>query len=120
VTTPRTTAAIPPPPVAGTIGFLRARVLGVPAVSMKRKTLAFAIAVVADLMQLVLFPFFSGGAASPLDDGLDIVVAVSLLFLLGYSHRLALAFAIELVPGVDLFPTWTAVVASIPARATPR
>ena len=46
-------------------------------------------------------------------DTLDIAVALVLSLTLGFSPRLALAFALELVPGADLFPTWTAVVASI-------
>lgn len=101
---------------SGAFGFLRNRILGVPTVSKKRKAVALTIAVLADLTQLVLAPAFAGGAASPFDDALDAVVALALLMTLGFSGRLALAFALELVPGADLFPTWSAVVASIPAR----
>jgi hypothetical protein len=96
------------------LGFLRARILGAPAVSSKRKAIAFTVAVLADAVQLVLWPVFAGGAASPFDDALDVTVAFILLLTLGFSGRLAFAFALELVPGADLFPTWTAVVASIP------
>lgn len=101
----------------GALGMLRNQVLGAPAVTRKRKAVALAIAVVADLVQLVLWPAFAGGAASPFDDALDVAVAVALLLTLGMSGRLALALAIELVPGADLFPTWSAVVATIPVRA---
>jgi hypothetical protein len=104
------------PAKAAPRGFLRARILGAPAVSKKRRAVAFAVAVAADLIQLVLFPAFAGGAASPFDDALDAVVALALLWTLGFSGRLALALAMELVPGADLFPTWSAVVASIPVR----
>jgi len=103
----------------GALGLLRARVLGVPAVSKKRKALAFAIAVLADLTQLVLWPAFAAGAASPIDDALDAAVALALLLTLGFSGRLALALALELVPGADLFPTWSAVVATIPTAEEP-
>jgi hypothetical protein len=98
----------------GALGLLRNRILGAPAVSKKRKAIALTIAVLADLTQLVLWPAFMGGAASPFDDALDAVVVLALLVTLGFSGRLALALALELVPGGALFPTWSAVVASIP------
>jgi hypothetical protein len=117
VPTPLTDAAILPAPRAGVLGLLRARALGVPVVSSKRKAVAFTIAALADVVQIVLFPAFIEGAGSPVEDALDAAVALVLLLILGYSHRLLFAFALELVPGADLFPTWTAVVASIPVRA---
>jgi hypothetical protein len=117
-----TTVATPPVPRTprGALGSLRARVLGVPAVSKRRKRVAFGVALFADLIQIVLWPAFAGGAASPFDDTLDVAVAVVLLLALGVSSRLALAFALELLPGVDLVPTWTAVVASIPTSEPPQ
>jgi hypothetical protein len=114
--------AVPAPvpgPHLGTLGLLRARLLGVPAVSKKRRAIALAVAFAADLVQLVLWPAFAGGAASPFDDALDVAVAAVLCLLLGASPRLALAFVLELVPGADLFPTWTAVVASVPTLDGP-
>ena len=118
---PRTASSPTPAPArpAGLAALLRTRVLGAPAVSKKRKAVAFTIALAADAVQLVLWPAFAGGAVSPFDDALDAVVGLLLLLTLGFSGRLALAFALELVPGADLFPTWTAVVASIPAEAPP-
>lgn len=74
------------------------------------------IAVLADLVQMVLWPAFAEGVASPFDDALDGVVALSLLLTLGWSGRLMAALALELTPGAALFPTWTAVVMSIPAQ----
>lgn len=74
------------------------------------------IAVAADLVQLVLWPAFAGGAASPFDDALDAVVAFALLLTLGWSGRLAAALALELTPGAALFPTWSAVVATVPVE----
>jgi hypothetical protein len=97
-------------------GLIRSRILGAPTVSKRRKAVAMSIAVLADLVQLVIWPAFAGGAASPFDDALDAVVAVALLLTLGFSGRLALALVLELVPGADLFPTWTAVVATIPVE----
>lgn len=91
--------------------------LTVRAVPAKRKKIALAVAAVADVVQLVFMPIFIEGAASPFEDALDIVIAVVLVAVLGFHVRLVLAFATELIPGVDLFPTWTAVVASLPTAA---
>jgi hypothetical protein len=97
---------------------LRARVFGVQPVSKKRRAVALAIALAADAIQVALWPAFAEGAASPFDDALDIVVAISLWLTLGMSWRLAFTFAVELVPGADLFPTWTAVVLTFPSEQT--
>jgi hypothetical protein len=86
-------------------------------VTRRRKALALVIAAAADALQIGLFPLFVEGAASPLDDALDAVTAVLLLIVLGFRWRLALALAAELVPGVALFPNWTAVVISVPSAA---
>lgn len=85
-------------------------------VTRRQKRTALAIAAVADLVQLGLFPLFFGGAISPLDGALDAIVALSLILILGWRWRTAFALAIELLPGVALFPTWTAVVATLPAE----
>ena len=79
--------------------------------------MALAIAGAADLIQLAFIPLFFEGAASPFDDALDAVTAVALLVALGFRWRLAFALAAELVPGVALFPSWTAVVLSVPSAA---
>ena len=88
-------------------------------VSRKRKALALAVATAADLLHIAIFPAFVEGAASPFDDALDAVTAVILLVVLGFSWRLAFALAAELVPGVALFPSWTAVVISVPSAPAP-
>jgi hypothetical protein len=84
------------------------------AVSRRRKKIALALAGVADLVQLGYFPVFGEGAVSPADDALDAVVAILLLVTLGFQWRLAAALVVELIPGATLFPTWTAVVLSMP------
>jgi hypothetical protein len=95
-------------------GALWARLLGVRAVSKRRRAAALAVALLADTLQIAFLPLFSEGVASPFDDALDVVVAAALWILLGFSPRLALAFVLELTPGVALFPTWTALVATLP------
>ena len=79
-------------------------------ISPARRRAARLIAVAADAVQLVLFPLFGEGFASPLDDALDLAVGVLLVKLLGFHWVLLPAAGAELVPGVDLAPTWTAAV----------
>jgi hypothetical protein len=81
----------------------------------RRKRIALAIAAAADLLQLALAPLFGEGALSPLDDALDVVVALLLVVVLGWRWRTALALLLELIPGVALFPSWTAVIATLPS-----
>jgi hypothetical protein len=79
-------------------------------VSRTRKRIALAIAAAADAVQLGLLPVFAEGALSIPDDALDAVVAVLLVVTLGWNWRMSMALAAELVPGLALFPTWTAFV----------
>ena len=61
-------------------------------------------------MQLLLAPVFGEGFASPFNDVLDLVVAALLIRLLGFHWLLLPALAAELIPGLDLVPTWAASV----------
>jgi hypothetical protein len=72
--------------------------------------LAWLVAMAADALQIVGFPLFWEGAVSPADDALDIVVAVILTKLLGWHWVFLPTLLAELVPGLDLVPTWTAAV----------
>jgi hypothetical protein len=82
----------------------------------RRKKVALAIAVLADAVQLGFFPVFGAGGLSAPDDVLDFVVAVALVIALGWRWSLVAALALELLPGVALFPSWTAFVAMVHAR----
>lgn len=68
------------------------------------------IAIVADVLQIALFPAFAGGWLSPLTDGLDVAVAITMIALVGWHFAFLPSFIAELLPGVDLIPTWTAAV----------
>lgn len=72
--------------------------------------LAWTVALLADALQLGLFPLFAGGALSPANDVLDFVVAVVLIRVLGWHWAFLPSVVAELVPGLDLVPTWTAAV----------
>ena len=75
-----------------------------------RVRIARLIAVAADGVQIVAVPAFFSGAASPVNDALDLVVGATLVLLLGWHVAFLPTFATELVPFVDIFPTWTAAV----------
>lgn len=79
----------------------------------RRKKIALAVCAVADAVQLGLFPVFAPGGLSIPDDALDLTIAVILVVTVGWSWRLMVALAIELVPGVALFPSWTAFAATL-------
>jgi len=73
----------------------------------RRRTLALVVAIAADAVQWVAFPLFTGGAASPFDLPLDIAVAIGMIFLVGWHWAFLPTFVVELLPVVDLVPTWT-------------
>jgi hypothetical protein len=72
--------------------------------------IAWAIAIAADALQIAAFPLFAEGAVSPADSLLDIFVGFILIRLLGWHWAFLPTLAAELIPGADLFPTWTAAV----------
>lgn len=74
---------------------------------------AMALDVLADAVQIGVFPLFLEGALSPLDDILDLIVAVALFRLLGWHWELLPSSLAKLVPGLDLVPFWTLAVANI-------
>ena len=78
-----------------------------PALRVRR---ARIIAIVADALQLVFFPAFAGGWLSPLNNALDVLVAIVMVRLVGWHVAFLPTFIAELIPAVDLFPTWTAAV----------
>jgi hypothetical protein len=78
---------------------------------------AMALAILADALQIVVFPFFVEGALSPADDLLDFGVAAVLVHLLGWHWEFLPSFFAKLVPGVDLVPCWTIAVVNVYRKA---
>ncbi len=72
--------------------------------------MAWAVAIAADALQIGAFPLFVEGGMSPLDSVLDVVVAFTLIRLLGWHWAFLPTLIAEALPGADLFPTWTAAV----------
>lgn len=71
---------------------------------------ARAIAMVADLAEIVVFPAFMEGFLSPANDVVDVAVAVALTRILGWHWAFLPSFLAEMIPVVGLVPTWTAAV----------
>jgi hypothetical protein len=71
---------------------------------------AWTVAIAADALQIFAFPFFAEGAMSPADSALDLIVAFVMIRLLGWHWAFLPTAAAKLIPGADLFPTWTAAV----------
>ena len=88
-----------------------------PPLTRNRIILAFAIAVIADIIQL---PITAGEAtgffAMPgelADFLVDCVVMGATTMLLGFHWMLLPTLFVEIIPGLDLLPTWTACVAYV-------
>ncbi len=87
---------------------------------VRRARGALLVAIVADALQLAALPFFASGTLSPLNDVLDVVVAIVLIWLVGWHWAFLPTFVAEVVPGLDLVPTWTAAVWLVSRRRKPR
>ena len=71
--------------------------------------LAFAVAVVADGLQLLLGPF----GWTFFDEIIDVIAMILEIALLGFHWLLLPTFAVEFIPVADLLPTWTGCVALV-------
>ena len=80
---------------------------------------AMVLAIIADALQLVVFPVFVEGAISPADDILDLGIAAAMINLLGWHWEFLPSFLAKLVPGVDLVPFWTLAVANVYRKSKP-
>ena len=78
-----------------------------PRPTRRARRIAWIVAIVADAVQWAVLPLFAAGAVSPVNDVLDVVVGIVLIRLLGWHWAFLPAFVAELLPGVDLVPTWT-------------
>ena len=82
-------------------------------IARQRLVAALLIALVADGLQLFFnspIALIFGMGAEVADIAIDVITAVAVIGLLGYSPLLLPTFVIEAVPFVDGLPTWTACV----------
>lgn len=87
--------------------------------SAARIRLARGIAVVADTVQIAFIPLFGPGFLSPFDDALDVAIGLVMVWLVGWHFAFLPTVVAELVPGLDLFPSWTAAVWFATRKHTP-
>jgi hypothetical protein len=74
---------------------------------------AFFVAMIADVLEMVVFPLFVEGFDSPAADLIDLGIGGVLTWLLGWHWEFAPSFVAKLMPGVDLVPLWTLAVANV-------
>ena len=90
------------------LDFLNTRFTA-PQFTRPRMVLAVAIAVVADLLQIVLLPLQWAFAQQIVD-----VIAMGLTMLvIGFHPLLLPTFIVEFIPFVDMLPTWTGCVIAV-------
>jgi hypothetical protein len=75
---------------------------------VRRRALLLAIA--ADVLQLGLLPLFGAGWLAPLNDVLDVIIAILMVHRLGWHMAFLPTLVAELLPVVDIFPSWTLAV----------
>jgi len=85
----------------------------IPISQVSRFRTALILAIIADALQVVVFPFFIQGATSPADDVVDLGIGAAMFYLLGWHWEFLPSFVGKLVPGVDLVPFWTLAVANV-------
>ena len=87
-----------------------------PPLTQSRRRLAYTLAVLTDLLQLVMGPIGWVGA----DEVMDVAAGVAMWRLLGFHPLLLPTFVIEFLPLTDMLPTWTACVALVVATRKAR
>ncbi len=81
----------------------------VPALTTGRIRLAYASAVTADAVQLLLGPLAWAGA----DQVIDVVAMIVTWRVIGFHILLLPTFVLEFLPVVGALPTWTGCVAAV-------
>ena len=92
----------------------RARLTGAgagPMLTPSRIRAAYAVALATDILQFALGPF--GWVFA--DEILDVIAMVATTRLVGFHPLLLPTFVVELLPIIDVLPTWTACVALVVA-----
>jgi hypothetical protein len=75
-----------------------------------RRRVARVLAISVDALQIVVFPIFFPGVLAPLNNVVDVVTGIAMVLLLGWHVAFLPTFLAELIPFVDLFPSWTLAV----------
>jgi hypothetical protein len=87
-----------------------------PLLTPRRVWIARAVAVLVDLVQWGLLP----ASLTPLNGAIDVATGLAMVALVGWHWAFLPTFLAELVPFMDLVPTWTLAVAfATRGRAAP-
>ncbi|HEV8481054.1 MAG TPA: hypothetical protein VGR66_09700 [Candidatus Eisenbacteria bacterium] len=76
----------------------------------RHRKLALGIAMAADVLQWVFLPLLAAIVPTAIDDVVDVIVGIVMIRLLGWHPAFLPTVIAELVPGLNLLPTWTAAV----------
>ena len=74
----------------------------------KRRKIARWTALGVDALQIAIFPILFPG--TPWNNVVDLLTGVFMVAILGWHVAFLPTFVTELIPFVDLFPTWTVAV----------
>ncbi len=80
-----------------------------PVLTKSRIRLAYAVAVTADALALLLGPLGWTFA----DEIIDVAAMILTIKAIGFHPLLLPTFALEFIPMIDMLPTWTACVALV-------
>jgi hypothetical protein len=83
----------------------------------KRRRLARVMALGVDALQIAILPILFPG--SPWNNVIDLVTGAVMVWLLGWHVAFLPTFVTELIPFVDLFPTWTLAVLFVTRKKNP-
>jgi len=86
---------------------LMSKVFRTPTLTRRRIQLAFVVAILSDAVQIGLGPL----GWTFLDEVIDVIAMILTSWLLGFHLLLIPTFLFELIPIVDMLPTWTGCVA---------
>lgn len=81
-----------------------------PATSRRRVVAAYVLAVAIDGLQFALLPFTLAGAAVPVVNAIDVATTIALTLLVGWHWAFLPTFLAEVLPVVELVPSWTLAV----------
>lgn len=80
-------------------------------VSPLRLKAAWVVAIGIDALQVFIFPATIEGIFSPITVILDFIAMAVLSWLVGWHWAFLPSIVVELIPGLDLAPTWTIALA---------
>src|SRR4051812_42559352 len=79
----------------------------IPILTRQRIWLAFAVAIISDGLQVVCAP------CPGVDQVIDLAAMLLMTMLVGFHPLFLPTFFAELIPGVDMVPTWTGCIAIV-------